>query len=146
MKKFTVALCFPDYCANTVTVEGETLDDALQKALVKGNNDGDGWKRCDEAGETFVDAVCEGEGDPWDKDAAIPVPPLYQRTDNALGDALVKAVAFMENERDALREATTVDNGEYMDDDDRQIVEAWTAQIDEARALLSAAGYQLKEG
>ena len=46
----------------------------------------------------------------------------------------------MEAERDSLRESVTFGNGEYMEDDDRQLVGAWTAQIDGYRALLASAG------
>ena len=61
------------YYANTVTVEAETLDDALEKAIETANND-DGWRSIDHCGNTHVDSVCEGaDGDPWGE-GALPVP------------------------------------------------------------------------
>ena len=72
-KQFTVQCSYPAYYANTVTVEAETLDDALEKAIETANND-DGWRSIDHCGNTHVDSVCEGaDGDPWGE-GALPVP------------------------------------------------------------------------
>ena len=57
-KQFTVQCGYPAYYANTVIVEAETLDDALEKAIETANND-DGWRSIDHCGNTHVDAVCE---------------------------------------------------------------------------------------
>ena len=72
-KQYTVQCSYPAYYANTVTVEAETLDDALEKAIETANND-DGWRSIDHCGNTHVDSVCEGaDGDPWGE-GALPVP------------------------------------------------------------------------
>ena len=75
-RKFTVQCGYPAYYANTVTVEAETLDDALEKAIETANIN-DGWRSIDHCGNTHVDAVCEGvDGDPWGE-GALPVPDRF---------------------------------------------------------------------
>ena len=75
-KQFTVQCGYPAYYANTVIVEAETLDDALEKAIETANND-DGWRSIDHCGNTHVDAVCEGaDGDPWGE-GGLPVPDRF---------------------------------------------------------------------
>jgi len=77
-KTYTVQLGFADYCANTVLVEAHDVPEALDKAIREGNGDAD-WKRIDHAGDTFVDAVAEGDRDPWDDGGAscLHVPARY---------------------------------------------------------------------
>ncbi len=75
--RFTVQCGYAAYHANTVTVEAETLEEALEKA-VEAANGSDAWRSLDHCGDTFVDAVCEGaDADPWDPDAALPVPSRF---------------------------------------------------------------------
>ena len=78
MTAWTVQCGYAAYYANTVTVEAETLDDALGKAIAAGNEDAS-WKSLDNCGPTFVDAVAEGaDTDPWrDHVSAIPVPERF---------------------------------------------------------------------
>lgn len=79
MTKYTVQCGFCDYNANTVTVEADSIEEACHKAIVEANDD-PVWKRLDHVGDTYVDAICEGEGDPWGEGtagSAIPVPPRY---------------------------------------------------------------------
>jgi hypothetical protein len=64
MKTWTVQCGYAAYYANTVTVEAETLDAALDQAIAQANGD-PGWKSLDHCGPTFVDAVAEGDADPW---------------------------------------------------------------------------------
>ncbi|MEQ8827570.1 MAG: hypothetical protein RIC82_07335, partial [Parvibaculum sp.] len=65
MKKWTVQCGFAAYYANTVTVEADTLAEALERAIVAAN-ESDGWKPLDDCGPTFIDAAAEGdEADPW---------------------------------------------------------------------------------
>jgi hypothetical protein len=53
------------YYANTVTVEADTLDDALDKAIQMANED-TSWKSLDHCSPTFIDAVAEGaDADLW---------------------------------------------------------------------------------
>ena len=44
------------------TVEADTLDEALEKAIEAANEDSAGWKVLDHCGDTFVQAVGEGAG------------------------------------------------------------------------------------
>lgn len=65
MKSWTVQCGYAAYYANTVTVEAETLDAALEKAIAEANDDAC-WKSLDHCGDTFVDAAAEGaDADPW---------------------------------------------------------------------------------
>ena len=58
---------------NTVTVEADTLDAALEKAIEQAGDDPH-WKSVDQASQTFVEAMAEGmDADPWGN-TAIPVP------------------------------------------------------------------------
>lgn len=78
MKTWTVQCGYAAYYANTVVVEAETLDAALEKAIEQANDD-PCWKALDHCGPTFVDAVAEGvDADPWQGLAsAIPVPDRF---------------------------------------------------------------------
>ena len=77
MTQFTVQCGYPAFFANTVTVEADTLDEALEKAIAVANDDPN-WKSVDHCGPTHVDAVCEGEdADPWDDDRSLPVPARF---------------------------------------------------------------------
>ena len=76
-KPYTVQCGYSAHFANTVTVEAETLEEALDKAIETANAD-DAWRSTDCCGRTFVDAVCEGaDADPWDPDAALPIPDRF---------------------------------------------------------------------
>ena len=86
-RPFTVACGFNDHNANTVTVLATSPEEACQLAIEKANDE-DGWKRTDHAGDTYVDAIAEGDGvDPWRREdlpeggwtvrPAMPVPPAY---------------------------------------------------------------------
>ena len=67
----------PAYYANTVSVEADTLDEALEKAIEKANDD-PGWKSLDDCGPTHVHACCEGrDEDPWDNEKSLPVPARF---------------------------------------------------------------------
>ena len=77
MTNFTVQAGYAGYFANTVTVEADTLEEALQNAIATANDD-PGWKSVDHCGPTFIDAVCEGEhADPWDRDTTLPIPDRF---------------------------------------------------------------------
>ena len=76
-KPYTVQCGYTAHFANTVTVEAETLEEALEKAIETANAD-DAWRSTGRLSRTFVDAVCEGAGaDPQDTDAAWPVPERF---------------------------------------------------------------------
>lgn len=78
MRTYTVQCGYAAYYANTVTVEAETLDAALEKAIAAANDD-PSWKAIDHCGDTFVDAVAEGANtDPWhDFASALPIPARF---------------------------------------------------------------------
>jgi hypothetical protein len=68
MKTFTVQCCFAAYDGNTVVVEAETLNEALEKAIAEANARSD-WESLDVSAETFIDAVAEGDDvDLWSDD------------------------------------------------------------------------------
>ena len=73
-RAWTVQAGYAACYANTVTVEVDTLDEALGKAIEAANEDSAGWKVLDHCGDTFVQAVSEGAGvDPWGE-GSLPVP------------------------------------------------------------------------
>ena len=76
-RQFTVQCGFAAYHANTVSVEAETLEEALKKAIEVANQDPN-WKSVDHCGPTHVDACCMGrDEDPWDRDKSLPIPPRF---------------------------------------------------------------------
>ena len=76
-KQFTVQCGFAAYHANTVSVEAETLEEALEKAIETANDDPN-WKSLDHCGPTHVDAYCMGrDEDPWDDEKSLPVPARF---------------------------------------------------------------------
>jgi hypothetical protein len=78
MPLFTVQCSFASYDAKTVVVEAGTIEQALDRAIVAAN-EGDGWSSLDICGDTFVDAVAQGNDvDPWKEFAsALPVPARF---------------------------------------------------------------------
>ena len=73
-RKFTIQCAYNTHYANTVTVEADSLYEALQKAIETANEDPAGWRGTDHCSDTFIDAVCEGpDCDPWGE-GALPVP------------------------------------------------------------------------
>ena len=76
-RAWTVQTGYAAWYANTVTVEADTLDEALEKAIEAANEDSTGWKVLDHCGDTHVQAVSEGAGvDPWGK-GSLPVPDRF---------------------------------------------------------------------
>ena len=73
MTHYTVCCGYASHYHNTVTVKADTLDAALARAIEQAGDDPH-WKSIDQASQTFVEALAEGEeADPWG-DTAIPVP------------------------------------------------------------------------
>ena len=65
-KPWTVQCSYMSHVANTVTVEADTLEEALEKAIEAANEDPAGWKSTGHVSDSHVDAVCEGaDADPW---------------------------------------------------------------------------------
>ena len=76
-RPWTVQAGYAAWYANAVTVEADTLDEALEKAIEAANEDSAGWKVLDHCGDTFVQAVSEGAGvDPWGE-GSLPVPDRF---------------------------------------------------------------------
>lgn len=77
MTWYTVQAAYASYYANTVTVEADTPEQALDRAIEQANDD-PLWKSVDHCGDTFVDAFCVGrDADPFHRDAGLPVPPRF---------------------------------------------------------------------
>src|SRR3546814_5628211 len=78
MTTYTVQCSYAAYHANTVEVEAESLDAALERAIERANDDPH-WKALDHCGPTFIDAVAEGaDADPWSGFAsALPIPDRF---------------------------------------------------------------------
>ena len=67
---------YASHYTNTVTLEADTLDKALEKAIEQAGDDPH-WKSADHCGQTFVDPATEAEDDdPWG-DTAIPIPDRF---------------------------------------------------------------------
>ena len=65
-RHFTIQCSYSSHHANTVTVEADTLEEALEKAIEAANQNPDGWRSTDHVTDSFIDAVCEGaDRDPW---------------------------------------------------------------------------------
>ena len=76
-RQFTVQCGYSTHYANTVTVEADALEEALEKAVAAANEDAAGWRALDHCGETFIQAVSQGAGvDPWG-DGSLPVPDRF---------------------------------------------------------------------
>lgn len=82
-RRWTVQCSFASYDVNVVTVEAATPEEACARAVELANQS-DGWKSLDHCGDTFVDALAEGEDvDPWaDFVSAVPVPAGFKERDD----------------------------------------------------------------
>ncbi len=78
-KPYTVQCAHAAYYGNIVTVEADTLDEALDKAIQEADGDAEGWRSMDDAGPTFVVEVREGTHlDPLDRETpALPIPDRF---------------------------------------------------------------------
>ena len=72
MTHYTVCCGYASHYHNTVTVEADTLDAALEKAIEQAGDDPH-WKSVDQASQTFVEALAEGmDTDPWGDRHRVP--------------------------------------------------------------------------
>ena len=78
MKTFTVQLSYAAYYFREEVVEAETLEAALDQAVAQAN-DSPNWSSTDTTGNTFVDAVAEGDHyDLWaDNVQQLPIPSRF---------------------------------------------------------------------
>ena len=92
MSHFTVQCAYAAYYSNTVTVEAETLAEALEKAIGEANRS-PAWSSSDYSGRTFVDAVAEGEeADLWNDERVRPLPVPSRFTEGGEGPHIVVTV------------------------------------------------------
>ena len=69
MKIYTVQAGHTAHYATTLTVEAETLEDALDAAIIRANDE-PYWQATCDCGDTFIDAVAEGKhAGAWGKDS-----------------------------------------------------------------------------
>ena len=87
MTYYTVCCGYASHYRNTVTVEADTFDEALEKAIEQAGDDPH-WKSVDQASQTFVEALAEGmDADPWG-DTALSVPDRFTvEPANAIGSS-----------------------------------------------------------
>jgi hypothetical protein len=67
MTTYTVQCAYAAYYGHDVTVEADTLDAALDKAIAAAN-ESPAWYSQDVSGNSFIDAVAEGDVDLWADD------------------------------------------------------------------------------
>jgi len=92
MTHFTVQCAYAAYYSNTVTVEADTLAEALEKAIGEANQS-PAWSSSDYSGSTFVDAVAEGEDvDLWNDERVRPLPVPSRFTEDGTGPHIVVTV------------------------------------------------------
>ena len=74
-KPFTIECAYATYMAAVVTVEADTLEEAIPLA-VQYADDNERWKSADHATDPHVNAACQGaDGNPWDgAHSALPMP------------------------------------------------------------------------
>lgn len=85
MTHFTVQCAYAAYYSNTVTVEADTLADALEKA-VSTANESSAWSSSDYCGNTYIEAVAEGEDvDLWNDERVRPLPIPSRFTEDGEG-------------------------------------------------------------
>ena len=81
MTYFTVCCGYASHYRNTVPVEADTLDEALEKAIEQAG-DNPHWKSVDQASQTFVEALAEDEDADPGAIPRSPFPTVLQRTAN----------------------------------------------------------------
>lgn len=80
MTRYTVQCSFASYDIKTVVVDADTLNDALEKAISEAD-DGYDWESTDRVGDTFVDAVAQGDVELWSGDAPLmTIPARFNET------------------------------------------------------------------
>lgn len=70
MTAYTVQCSYAAYYGHNVTVEADTLDEALETAIAEANASS-AWYSQDVCGNTFIDAAAEGVADLWADDTDL---------------------------------------------------------------------------
>lgn len=92
MTHYTVQCGYAAYHTNTVTVEADSLAEALDKAMAEANQSSS-WSSTDYCGPTFVEAVAEGEDvDLWMDERVRPLPVPSRFTEDGKGPHIVVTV------------------------------------------------------
>jgi hypothetical protein len=92
MTHFTVQCAYAAYYSNTVTVEAANLAEALEKAVAEANLS-PAWSASDYSGNTFVEAVAEGEDvDLWNDERVRPLPVPSRFTEDGEGPHITVTV------------------------------------------------------
>ena len=73
-RTYTVALGFAAYYSAHVTVEAASPEQACELAIA---NDDPSWRSIDHCGDTFVDCIGIGEGEPWQNPEQAEVPARF---------------------------------------------------------------------
>ena len=81
MPTYTVALAYRQTYATTINVEADSIEEACRRAL----EEADDFEACDACGDTFIEAIAEGNATPWKAGAlcesVLPVPAQFQETE-----------------------------------------------------------------
>jgi hypothetical protein len=138
-RHWTVQCGYAAYYSNVVIVEAETIDEALTLA-VETANDSSAWKSIDHCGDTFIDAIAEGEDvDPWTDDSRSRLAVPFAHTEAALWSADQPGYVAM---RDAL--LAIVGGRPVASNGDPEIADV-TDPVVIARSALAAAGIEAGE-
>ena len=76
-RPWTVQVGYNAHHCNTVTVEADTLEEALEKAIETANEDAAGWRSTDHCSDSFCDSVCKGAGVDPCGEGSLPVPDRF---------------------------------------------------------------------
>lgn len=93
MTAYTVQCSYAAYHGHDVVIEADTLDAALDKAIAEANASPD-WYAQDVCGDTFIDAVAQGDVDLWAGDVPdhhLPIPARF--TEKGEGPRVIVIVA-----------------------------------------------------
>ena len=91
--EYTVQCTYAGYHTATVNVEGDTLKEALDSAILAAN-EMDSWDSIDHSGDTFVDAYVEGRVGVLAWDGRLPVPFEFTEAATVIGPQQTRRVAM----------------------------------------------------
>mgnify|MGYP000388649288 CR=1 FL=1 len=111
MTIYTIQVGYHVYYTSTVCVEAETPEEAMNKAILEADGNSDGWDSLDDVGDSYIDAICEGDhGSAWERlndGDPLPIPRKFSEAweymtepERAALDLLSFAVAMAEDSPD----------------------------------------------